>query len=517
MDDSIKVDFYKWIVVAIIFFISIAMQKHMFLTWDVCWLLEDTQRLLAGGDYYHTFVENNPPMILFIYTIPVLISKWLQSSVIWIFRCYIYLIALVSILFCNFLINKILRPSDWLRQWLFMLTLAIVYLILPTNDFGQREHIIVMLTLPYFLLMSSRFDTFYVTREYNIRIITLIIIGVLAGIGFAIKPYFIFALIFTEIALMVKKRNLLALMRVELISIILVILIYLISIFVITPDYMTKILPMVASLYVNYRLDTWETLFLNAISIATICSILLGCIFLHRATYQGLIIILLLSLIGFFIAFLLQGKYWYYHMLPMFSLAIILAVIILPELTKMENILCQVVSILLISIVLLIPLLVIENRVATFATLYSSRDNETNQLIEYSKQNAGGGSIYLISTTAPPGAILPVYANVASASRFPDIWILPGIFRLWEKSDPKSHAKAEQYTRFLLNAVVEDFEKNKPTLVFVDMEKKKKFMENVKVDFIPLFMQDARFREIWKNYKYQKMIGRFAVYKRIQQ
>jgi hypothetical protein len=74
---------------------------------------------------------------------------------------------------------------------------------------GQREHLLIILTLPYLVLLTSRFtDRPCVTSK-------AFAIGLLGVLGFALKPYFLIVPVALEIYLMIKHRSLVTWLRPE--------------------------------------------------------------------------------------------------------------------------------------------------------------------------------------------------------------------------------------------------------------------------------------------------------------
>ena len=124
-------------------------------------------------------------------------------------------------------------------------------------------------------------------------------------------------------------------------------------------------------------------------------------------------------------------------------------------------------------------------------------------------------TIYAFSTTMAPGTTLVDYADVTFGSRFADFWMLPGIVILSkEKLSPKEAEKLKKAKTLLNNIVVEDFQKYKPDLVFVDVSKYKGYFENIQFDYIAYFSKDPRFKKIWSHYRRVNHIGRYAIYQR---
>src|SRR3990167_3346116 len=97
-----------WLGFISIYLLAFLLQTQLLLNWDVSWLMLTTKKLLSGGHYGKDFFEINPPMILYLYIPPVLISKFFLISRIFALRIYIFLLTSISLLLCYPLLKKIL-------------------------------------------------------------------------------------------------------------------------------------------------------------------------------------------------------------------------------------------------------------------------------------------------------------------------------------------------------------------------------------------------------------------------
>ncbi len=151
---------------------------------DIRNLLSGTRHLLAGDVLYERWVDVNPPLITFIYAIPVLISQAAGIAI----APVLYLCTLVLVMACLALCWRMMRDSDMSG----LCALAVVNVIaLPILMFcyqgelyGDREHLFVVFVAPWLVYCAP-----FVRRD-QVSSGAQASIAVLAGIGFAIKPYF---------------------------------------------------------------------------------------------------------------------------------------------------------------------------------------------------------------------------------------------------------------------------------------------------------------------------------------
>jgi hypothetical protein len=118
---------------------------------------------------------------------------------------------------------------------------------------------------------------------------------------------------------------------------------------------------------------------------------------------------------------------------------------------------------------------------------------------EFIKEHANNKPIYFFSTT--PSYLFPIIddTGATSASRFPFFWSLPGLIK-----QTQNHISPQQTQdkNLLIQMIVDDFARNKPEFVFVDVKQRKAHLNNINFDYLENFSQDPAFKKIWQNYIY---------------
>lgn len=294
------------------------LQQNLLLNADVSWLMEASSRLLAGGSYQKDYFELNPPMILYVYIPAVLFAKFFHWSEQFSIRMYIFSVSGISLAVCAYLTRYIFNIYDQLLRSLFILMLGALFWIFPIYEFGQREALLFSFSFPYFLLVAARL------YDYQPRAILSLMIGIFAGIGFAIKPYFLATFFFTEVYYLYNRKSFATLYRPEVIAIYSVMLIYLAMIFILHKDYLNVVVPFVRECYYQDYKSPLKILLFNNQAIYFYFSLSLFLLFYKKLIYKQLAIILTLASIGFYCSYIMQSTYWYYHVLPMFANAVAL-------------------------------------------------------------------------------------------------------------------------------------------------------------------------------------------------
>ncbi len=289
---------------------------------DVAWLLYVARKWLAGQRLYEDLVEVNPPLIIWIYAIPAWVAMWLDVQP-----------KLIAILFFATLVLGAAWWSACLlhgRSRLFASrtpvfgVIGIVLLIMPGVEFGQREHLMIAAILPYLCVMASWLD------GTNVRRRTSISVGIIAGLGCALKPTYGLVFLVPELVGMLRGRKLL---RWAPISAALAALLYAVSILALCPAFLNYAVPLALALY-----GGTDTPLIDLFYAARVLFFGVGVIVIlwltsrHRLAARSsfnacLFEILAAFAIGSTLVFLLQGKDWFYHTIPA-AMATVLALVL---------------------------------------------------------------------------------------------------------------------------------------------------------------------------------------------
>ena len=303
-----------------IYFIAYLIQSQLLINWDVSWDILVSKRLLAGGTYTQDFFDLNPPLIFYLLAPAAILSKVTIMSTITALRFYIFFLASVSLACCYFLTRKIFREQDAAIRYAFLVTIAFVFLIPAEFDFGQREHLMLILSLPYLLTIVARL------QGNSLHWLFALGVGLCAGLGFAIKPYFLLIPTLVELYYIVKTKNLFAWVRIETITLLLFLISYLVLIFIYYPDYIHFVVPLSAPFYYAGFSQPWSIVIFTAPVLA--CYLMLVFYLFHytKNTYSILNHVLLLTCIGFLISYFFQRTFWNYHILPALAVGLLMFV-----------------------------------------------------------------------------------------------------------------------------------------------------------------------------------------------
>ncbi len=280
---------------------------------DNVYFIQAAQRLLAGGSYLHGFFEPNPPLVILLNIPVIFLAKYTAFNSTDAFRFYVAILGLLSVGLSYNLLSRIIADTKSLVVMLSAITL--VMFILPNVAFGERESLFFILSLPYVWMVLLRIE------KIPVATVEALIVGVMAGIGFCLKPYFFMLPLALEAWLIIQHKYSFAWLRIESICIALVALCYLASVFLFFPDYVHAVVPILTKYYL---ITTWQTMLFDPVC-AYIVTVLISAVILYkRLPYPHITKLLMLTIVALAAAYYFSRRPDYYHQLPMLSMTIIL-------------------------------------------------------------------------------------------------------------------------------------------------------------------------------------------------
>ena len=289
---------------------------------DVAWLLYVARKWLGGQRLYEDIVEVNPPLIVWIYAVPAMMSDWLGVSPK----------TVSTPLFAAFLLGSAWWTAHLLhgRAALFNRILpafgaiGTVLLLLPGVEFGQREHLLVAAALPYLALFAREMQG---EREPRL---TGALVGMLAALGCALKPSYVVAYLVLELVGWAGGGRL---FRVASLSAAVTLGLYGLGVLIFCPAFLENAVPLALALYGGTDTPCWQILLQSRVLLDGVAVVLLLAALSRRtlAGDQPILRALLIGLAAFALAatisYIMQGKNWFYHQLPA-STATVLALLL---------------------------------------------------------------------------------------------------------------------------------------------------------------------------------------------
>ncbi|HSW93463.1 MAG TPA: hypothetical protein VLJ15_03815 [Gammaproteobacteria bacterium] len=474
-----------------IFVFTLFAQANLLINWDVSWDLLVTKRLLAGGSYTKDFFDLNPPLIFYEYMPVILLERLFPISEAIALQLYVFFLSFISIIFCSLLLKNIFSKKEvWLRNS-FLFSILLVFLVFPANDFGQREHVLFIFTLPYFLTVVLR-------REGKpLPVFLAVTIGLFAALGFGIKPFFVAPFILAELYYMISTRQLFSWLRVETAVIIFFLALSIIAVFVFYPDYIDTVIPVAKRFYYDGFSDTWRRVLSNSGALFCYFSLIIYLFQFKKTEYGPFKSVMTVALLGFLAVYLLQKTNWTYHIYPAYSMALLMSVFFLCLFIKQGR------NTGWVSFYFIVIFLFATCRAGYLYHNGMDYKESNTPLVAFLKNNAANRSVYFIG--ASPGEIFPAInnANVQYASRFLHLFWMPGIIKNHlVQGDTNPSRDNKRVLNLLTDMLAEDIRTKKPEFILVDIKDLKPFYEWIHFDYLSYLSNNPDFKDAFKPYHY---------------
>lgn len=506
---------WGWAVAALAVLTSVILQGNVYLNHDVGWVLYSSARMLEGQVFSRDIVAANPPLIWYLNLPPAWLAKATGVSDPTVFRLYVLGLAVL----CLTLSVRSLKGTSWGRDPVlsqsFIALAAVYWLLLSGREFGQREHLMLMLVTPYLLLAAASLSGNHSAIGLSLAC------GVLAGIGFALKPYFLAVPLLIELHQLLARRPFQWAPRLELVAMAATGGLYLLSIPILAPDYVSSIIPMVKTIYWGFDgsliavlARIWAELIL--------LPVLLALLVYNRGRPSDLQWVLGIASVGLFFAYVLQKKAFAYHAYPFQGLLSLWFLVNVGALLRSPGFSRRKASAWVWAMLALaglsLPLGAGSSRVFTWysdANIESGAlGQETSVLIDLVNRHAGGEYFVAFSTHPYPGFPISNYSQARWGARTNSHFMVPAVAKSRERKDGAGPAARKEIERTARQFVLDDLIRFDPALVLVDDRPKRFALRTTSFDMLGFYLEDPRFREIWTGYTELPSVHGFRVFVR---
>lgn len=153
--------------------VALVGEFRMPLSGDVAYNIDAARRMLGDAVLYHDLIDVKPPFIFWL-SAPVAALGLDGPATIAAFRIFVLLVMLASV--------AVAWPA--VRNAPSMLAgFLLIAAVLPIGYYGQREHLLFILTFPYLAFVAMRIES-----GESSRVPLHALAGALAALGFALKP-----------------------------------------------------------------------------------------------------------------------------------------------------------------------------------------------------------------------------------------------------------------------------------------------------------------------------------------
>jgi hypothetical protein len=493
---------------------------------DQAWLLYAADQVLRGVPLYGShLIETNPPLIVWVSAIPMQLSLWLHAEPLLTLRALTTALALGSTALCLRLLSRShLLPTQ-------VVTALAAAAILATelsqhgNDFGQKEHLLILLTLPYLLCTALEATA---KSKTHLSLPSSLSLGILAGIGLCLKPQDALILLLFELFLLASTRNPRRLLRPGLLALALAGLAYPLAVAAFAPLYLSQTVPLLSDTYWAFgeRSPTFILLdhpFFNAIFLATL---LLALSNRHRLRFPALAPAWLAASAGAALAFALQNKNWPYQFYPQQALLAVALICLLLDLLPPG--LLAAVSLRSITAATLLALAVTLPFVVRFGIQNNRQVSQTpdSPFLDHTLATLPPGTPVMILSINLMGTSDILADHLTLATRYHHLWMLPAIVRneIALSSGPParktlSAARVRQLSDLQRSNVADDLRTRQPAEVIIPhclptTQEPCQGLYGMSFDILAWFQGSPAFATQWANYQHVDGDPFFDVYRR---
>jgi hypothetical protein len=304
-----------WLVIPVLFAAAVIVRHFVAANTDVSWLLTAAERVLDGQRLYVDLIETNPPTAVLVYIPGIVIARALGLPAEVVTDGLVFLAIFAS---CA-IVWRILKRSSVLdgtqSQLLAFLAFAVLA-ILPTQTFGQREHIAMVELLPVLAVFAVRMKGETPSRW------AAVVAGLGCGLALSFKPHFAIAMLCALGCLVAYSRSWKLLFAPENLIAAAIAFLYPISVIAFYPEFFTIIGPLVRDIYVPVGIPFQALMAKPALPIwfAALAAII---VLKRHDKIDAVCLLLSTTSLGFAGVFFLQHKGWPYHSYPMIALALL--------------------------------------------------------------------------------------------------------------------------------------------------------------------------------------------------
>lgn len=478
---------------------------------DVATLIDVARRWLAGERLYVDVIDVNPPLTMILHAVPVVLERatGLAATTWWV------LITAAAVAAAAYACRRLVALAPYGRGHLARDAVPLITLFVmaaaQAQEFGQREHLMLLAGIPYAFLAGIRSE-----RPAPARL--ALPIAIAAGLGFALKPYFLVIPALIEGYLLLRRgpRGAFADPVPWIIGAWMAFHAALIAF--VTPEYLTHTYPIIVGTYLALGVGPLDVLFGSAMAATTVALLILTPLILVVRREPGYLVLCLFA-IGGVVSCVAQGKGWSYHTLPAVSATIILlATMVIDQLDRWlasATAAPRRVTALAASLLALVayPYFLVNPPFAYQQRYQGSIARQLGDVIAVESPNR---RIMALSPGIYPFFPTVEYEKTHLAGRFATMWPIQGLYarclpdgRLYRNLDA-----APAVEKQVFRGVVDDFIKAKPDILFVDRIPGIPRCATEVFDYLAYFLRDPRFAAAMKNYDFAYEFDRYNVWRR---
>jgi hypothetical protein len=481
---------------------------------DVAVLLDVSGRWVAGEKLYVDVIDENLPLTFILHAIPVLTAKVLPGDVPFWFTAWVVAGIAGSFIACRRLVRHIPSADHALTEGLLPPVLLFLFTVLPNEHFGQREHLMFVACAPYLLASMAR------AEGVQLKFGSAIAIGLVAGVGLALKPHFLAIPAAVELYLLIHRRWRITLRDPIPWCILAVAAAHLVLMFTVFSTFGRFVMPLAVESYEPIGDAGWRQVLVSNVMAPTLIALLIFGAFAVFLTRTLAARALLAFGIGAAISAIAQAKGWPYHVLPALSVVILLAAFTLSQTVDRYLPISRSAHRLPVVVISATLMVLLYFQAALYTPpFYKQRqyqDSIGGVLLHIVEQNAPHRTIMTLSPGIYPFWPMLNYLHGQMTMRFLSMWVIQGVYATCEDfpalyNAPDTMSDTE---KFVFDAVSDDFAKGKPDLLIVDQIPGMPRCQGKIFDYLEYFQQNKVFADAFEGYDHLMDFDRYRIFRR---
>ena len=462
---------------------------------DTAWFLISTSKWLHGARLYVELPDVNPPFIYYCTAPAIALANLLGISIANGQYLTLGMLVFISLSWSWDLMGEAFGLQRKKRA-MFLFGLGIAIIIPALNAVAQRDHLLVIFLIPWFLSQIRRPTS--VSQEISL--------AVFAMVGIGLKPYFILFPMFVTLWQIITLRSLRPIISISNLSMLVVGLLYIGFVVGVYPEYMIDIVPTSREFWGAYHT---AGPFLEISILLTTISFALVALMMARHPLPD-------KMLGGFVAvtlaglgsYLWQGAYWPYHTIPFVSFGLLGCIWLVMHLPVKSPAFFSA----MITIIIIIELFVLRG---------PYQNPEVKIITQIAQKNGPIDSVMGLSTDVGVGPIVALELKANWTGSWPANGLVPGVVNRLAKidcvADPQKCAQLEEIMERNRLTTLNDIAKHPPELLIVD--KQSPFFEMKGFSWYEFLNRPSRnksviFKDILMGYHLVESTPRFDFWKR---
>ena len=493
---------------------------------DVAALLQFAQRMLHGERLYVDLIDINPPMIFMLDTIPVGVAAITGWPAVACEVGFVLALAVIGLFAAAVALRQLGESARALDGVLWPALIAFALLVYPMHSFGQREHLLLILALPYALVAAARAEATAVPRGLACAT------ALFALPGIALKPHFALVPLALELLVLTRTgwRNWARSPQPWLILAGLIAYVGAVRLWL--PEYLTVVVPLAAR---NYeQLDIAHLLDLAARGDqvpALVVPLVPLAVIAWRLPAARLSRAMIALTVGAAGAGLLQGKGWDYHFFAARGALILTFGAVIAD--GFAHLMAARPALGAEPVRRAAPLAIAAATVAAmfaytgvlnppFKGPRNFASTAASRLLPIVEANAAGRPVLWLTTSIYPQFPVLNYTDSTLAMPFMSLWVLPAVYgpadlqstaagRTLAYHAPAAMGRGEG---MVWRGVIDGITRDHPALVLVVPASREGGFHGLPFDYLAYFGRDPAFAAEWTHYALLTTIDGIDIYKR---